>query len=213
VSESKRCYRQFCGLARALDYLGERWTLLIVRDLLLAPRRYSDLLSILPGMTSNMLASRLKQMEQDGIIERQRLARPSTALVYRLTPLGLDLEKLVDCATQWGERFLTTPGEDEHVDFGWVMPRLKSRYRGGYQFPIELRVDERRFILDLQPDALRIRERDCPDAELIITGELANIYELFFGPAQASEVVARGDLVVEGKFGRWPKMLAAFGLR
>ena len=213
MAESKRCYRQFCGLARALDYLGERWTLLIVRDLLLAPRRYSDLLSILPGMTSNMLASRLKQMEQDGIIERERLARPSSALVYRLTPMGMDLEKTIDAVSQWGERFLTTPAEDEHVDFGWVMPRLKNRYRGGYQMPIELRVDGRRYTLDLQPETLRIRERDCIDAELIITGEFANIFELFFGPAHASEVVARGDLVVEGKFGRWPKMLAAFGLR
>jgi DNA-binding HxlR family transcriptional regulator len=213
MSESKRSYRQFCGLARALDYLGERWTLLIVRDLLLAPRRYSDLLSILPGMTSNMLASRLKQMEHDGIIEKEKLARPSTALVYRLTALGLDLENLVEAAGHWGDHFLTQPAEDEHVDFGWVMPRLRRKYSGGYRLLIGLRVDERRYTLDLQLDSLRLREGDCTDAELLITGEFHDMFELFFGPASASEVVARGSLAVEGKFGRWPKMLSAFGLR
>lgn len=213
MEETRRAYMQFCGVARALDYLGERWTLLIVRDLLLSPRRFTDLLGGLPGMTTNLLTRRLKQMEQDGLIVKERLLPPTPAVLYKLTQSGTELAPLVQAASDWGSRFLLKPSSEERCDIGWVLPRLRTRYRGDYQLLTEIRVDGRCFRLELMPDELLVHERECPDAELAINGDFANVYELFFGPATASEIVARGGVVVEGKFGRWPKLLAALGLR
>lgn len=82
----RRSYDQYCAVARALDAVGDRWTLLIVRELLGGSRRYTDLHADLPGVSTDMLASRLKDMERDGLVTRRRLAPPSAASVYELTP-------------------------------------------------------------------------------------------------------------------------------
>ena len=84
-------YQQFCGLARALDVAGDRWTLLIVRELVLGPRRFTDLIEGLPGVSRNLLAERLRALESDGIIARQELAPPAARQVYELTDDGHDL--------------------------------------------------------------------------------------------------------------------------
>ena len=213
MEETRRSYMQYCGVARTLDFVGERWTLLILRDLLLSPRRFTDLIGGLPGLTTNLLSRRLKQMELDGLITKDRLPPPTPAVLYRLAPAGEELAPLIQAACDWGSRFLVGPSADEHRDIGWVLPRLKSRYRGDYQLLVELRVEGRAFRFELTPNELLVHERESPDAELIISGDFSDIHELFFGPATASEIVARGGLVVEGKFGRWPKLLAALGLR
>lgn len=212
MPESRRSYQQYCGLAAALDKVGERWTLLVVRELLLGPKRYTDLHERLPGLTTNLLARRLKQMEKDGLVAKEQIPPPTPAAVYRLTPAGQDLEPLVLEASRWGLRYLSPPGGDERVDIGWSLLNLKRRYRGDYQLVVEIRCRSRRYELRLLPDRLLIRETESPDAELVLTGSFRDLHELFFGPTSASEVVARGGLVVEGKFGRWPRLLAAFGL-
>lgn len=209
----KRHYHQYCGVARALDFVGERWTLLIVRDLLLGPQRYSDLLSGLPGLTTNLLAKRLKGMEDDGLVERLRLPPPAPAALYKLTPLGEDLEPLVQAACDWGTRFLAQPAEEERVSLGWSLLRLKRAYRGGYQLVFEIHCDGRVFHVVLRPEEIRVRLGVNPTSELRITGQARAVQQMFFGPALASDLVSSGHLVVEGKFGRWPRILAAFGLR
>lgn len=87
-----RSYDQYCLLARALDVVGERWTLLVVRELLIGPKRYTDLLDGLPGIATNLLSARLKQMEARGLIQRRRLPAPAASTVYELTELGRGLE-------------------------------------------------------------------------------------------------------------------------
>jgi DNA-binding HxlR family transcriptional regulator len=208
----KRNYHQFCGVARALDFIGERWTLLIVRDLLLGPRRYSDLLTGLPGLTTNLLARRLKDMEEDGLIDKVKLPPPAPARVYRLTALGRELEPLVLAACEWGNRFLTLPTEDELVDLGWSLLRLKKRYRGGQQLIFELHCPDKIYHITLKYDQIIIREGPNPESELKVTGESGAIHQMFFGPAAASDLTARGDIIVQGMFGRWPRLLAAFDL-
>src|SRR5690349_12744259 len=91
----RRSYQQFCGVARALDVVGERWTLLIVRNLLLGPRRYGDLLAELPGLTTNLLAKRLREMELVGLVEKRELPPPAASTVYALTADGAALEGVV----------------------------------------------------------------------------------------------------------------------
>src|SRR5215471_6124587 len=103
----RRSYRQFCGVARALDLVGERWTLPIVRNLLLGPRRYSDLLAELPGLTTNLLAKRLRELEQGGLIER--VQRAGDVARYQLTTTGAALEPVVMELARWGGRYMDRP--------------------------------------------------------------------------------------------------------
>src|SRR6476620_8574344 len=97
----RRSYDQYCGLARALDVVGERWTLLVIRNLLLGPQRYSDLLRGLPGITTNLLAKRLKEMEVLGLIERTQSPGGEASYGYRLTARGAGLEPVIHALSRW----------------------------------------------------------------------------------------------------------------
>jgi len=96
-----RSYRQFCAIASALDTIGERWTLLIIRELLTGPKRYSDLLDGLPGIPTDMLAARLRRLEDEGLVEREVLPPPAASKVYVLTGSGLSLEPVIAALARW----------------------------------------------------------------------------------------------------------------
>src|SRR3954447_24985256 len=106
---AKRSYDQYCPAARALDVLGERWTLLVVRDLLVGPRRYTDLLEGLPGIGPNVLADRLRHLQDVGIVRRTTLPRPAASTVYELTELGQALRPVVQELTRWGLNMMGIP--------------------------------------------------------------------------------------------------------
>jgi len=158
---TKRCYRQFCGLARALDVVGERWTLLIVRNLLLGPRRYGDLLDQLPGITTNLLAKRLREMSDAGLIRKTQLPAPAGAIVYELTEEGAALEPVTSELARWGGRFMDRPKRGDTVNLAWGMLSLKRRYKGGEAFVAEIRAGERAFELTFTPSQLRVLEREA----------------------------------------------------
>src|SRR3954451_22104697 len=99
-----KTYGQYCGVARALELVGERWALLIVRDLLVGPKRYTDLRAGLPKIPTNVLATRLKELESAGLVERRVQPRRSGAIVYELTPYGLELDMVVLALGRWGAR-------------------------------------------------------------------------------------------------------------
>jgi DNA-binding HxlR family transcriptional regulator len=111
----RRVFGQYCGLARALELVGERWALLIVRDLAVRPRRYTDLLDGLPGIPTNVLATRLKELEQAGIVERRIAPAPQRGVVYALTAVGRDLEPAVLALGRWGAAQLGEPRPGEIV--------------------------------------------------------------------------------------------------
>src|SRR5260370_31204980 len=106
---SRRSYDQYCAIARGLDVIGERWTLLLIRDLLLGPRRYSDLLTGMPGIGTNLLADRLRELEAAGLLERAVLPPPAGSTVYQLTEAGKNLEPVVISLGRWGSQFLGSP--------------------------------------------------------------------------------------------------------
>lgn len=126
---SKRQYGQFCGLVRAVELVGERWALLIVRDLLVAPKRYTDLKRGLPRIPTNVLSTRLKELEQAGLVERRVLPRPDGSVVYALTEYGADLEDVVLALGRWGARSLGDPGPDEIVTPDSMVMALRSTFR------------------------------------------------------------------------------------
>ena len=110
---SKRRYNQYCAVARALDIVGERWTLLIVRELLSGPKRFKDLLVGLPGIGTNLLTARLKDLEGYGVVRRTILPPPAGSKVYELTELGRSLEPVIAALGQWGLEFLDNPPNQE----------------------------------------------------------------------------------------------------
>ena len=179
--DKRRNYKQFCGLARALDHIGERWTLLIVRNLLLGPKRYSDLAEELPGITTNLLALRLREMERQGLIVKRRAPPPVRATVYELAPLGRALEPALMELARWGGRFLDRPKKEDTLNIGWALLSLKRRYRGGLTHSVELCVGERSFELTMTPSYLDVRERAATRPDVTVRGELAAVRELADG--------------------------------
>lgn len=195
-----RSYGHFCGVAKALDALGDRWTLLIVRDLLLGPRRYTDLHVGLPGITTNLLAKRLREMQDRGLLEKRVEPPPSASTVYALTELGRELEPVVLALGRWGARYLEDP-RDDVTRPRWAMVSLMRRYRGlgpasrghvlSYRVgddPYELRLGERLEVKDGTPD----------DADVRLESDAPTFFRLVSRRASAAELIDAGDLRLEG---------------
>lgn len=125
-----RSYGQFCALARALDVVGDRWTLLIVRELFARDSRYSDLRDALPGIATNLLADRLRQLEAAGVIESYEAPRPVRADVYRLTPRGLELRQAVRELVSWGAPLLETGQGDDEFRTQWLALPVRIIFTG-----------------------------------------------------------------------------------
>ncbi len=142
AQNTKRNYRQYCGVAKALDLVGERWTLLLVRNLLVGPRRYGDLLAENPGITTNLLAARLQAMAKAGVVVKvddddgsgvgAGVQGRATVSRYALTPLGRAIDPVVQELGRFGQHLLTAPARaGERRDLLWAFSSLRRRYRGG----------------------------------------------------------------------------------
>lgn len=121
-----RPYGQYCGLALALDRIGDRWTLLVVRELLTGPKRFSDLLAGLPGVATNLLAGRLKALESAGVVEQKRLPPPAASTTYALTELGRALEPAVHALVQWGGHFMRQRARGQAFRPHWLAVALQA---------------------------------------------------------------------------------------
>ncbi|MEU3985809.1 helix-turn-helix domain-containing protein [Streptomyces sp. NPDC026672] len=127
----RRNFGQYCGLARALELVGERWALLIIRDLTVRPQRYSDLLDGLPGIPTNVLSTRLKELEEAGIAERRIAPAPQRGVVYALTDAGRELEPAVHALGRWGTARLGEPRPGEVVTPSVLVVALRAVFDAG----------------------------------------------------------------------------------
>lgn len=145
----RRSYDQYCSAARALDAVGDRWTLLIVRELLAGPRRYTDLHADLPGVSTDVLASRLKDMERDGLATRRRLPPPGAAYVYEPTSRGRALLPVLEALGAWGAGELGERRPTDAVRAHWfALPLLRAlREAGAAEGIVEVHLDEGDFHL------------------------------------------------------------------
>ena len=116
-------YHQYCPIAHSLGLIGERWTLLVVRELLYGPKRYTDLVDGLPGIGTNILAGRLKELETGGIVEKKKLPPPFASTVYELTPAGRELRPVLHELARFGARLIGPPPPDALED-GWLLGAL-----------------------------------------------------------------------------------------
>jgi DNA-binding HxlR family transcriptional regulator len=173
---SKR-YDQYCPIAHALDLVGERWALLIVRELLQGPQRYTDLAAKLPGCGTNILAGRLKDLENGGILAKRRLPPPAASQVYELTPYGLALKPVIRELAVWGIRSLGPPDLEREPEAGWLEHALGTVFApvappGSFEFRIG---DEVASIRDGVASAGSIN-----DADVVVQGpDPASFYFLF----------------------------------
>lgn len=200
---AKRTYGQFCGLARALELVGERWTLLIVRDLSLGPQRYGDLAAHLPGMASGLLATRLKHLEAIGVVRRAVLPPPANVPVYELTDEGRALAEAMAPLTRWGATYLEPERGDLLFRADWLLSTFRAAFDPAaaagvsetYEFHVDgevvhVRVDDGH--LDVVRGASPVRPslviRTTPD-DLVAVG---------LGRMTPAEAVSGGDTEVEG---------------
>ncbi|MFJ4849626.1 MULTISPECIES: winged helix-turn-helix transcriptional regulator [unclassified Streptomyces] len=173
----RRAFGQYCGLARALELVGERWALLIIRDLTVRPQRYTDLVDGLPGIPSNVLSTRLKEMEEAGIVERRIAPAPQRGVIYALTSAGHDLEPAVSALGRWGTVQLGEPKPGEIVTPSSVVMALRAAFRpdaaAGLTASWELHADDMVIYTAVTDGHLTAGIGAAPDkADLVVTFEL-----------------------------------------
>lgn len=123
-----KSYNQYCSLALALDRIGGRWTLLIVRELLTGPKRFTDLMEGLPGIATNLLTGRLRGMEEDGLVKRDLLPPPANIEVYSLTEIGMELEEPVFALLRWAGRWMQKRYRTQEFRAHWLVPALRALF-------------------------------------------------------------------------------------
>jgi DNA-binding HxlR family transcriptional regulator len=198
---TRRGYGQFCGLARAVELVGERWTLLIVRDLLVGPRRYTDLRHGLPKIPTNILSARLKELEQAGVVARRVLPRPKGSVVYELTDYGAGLEDTVLTLGRWGARSLGEPQPDEIVTADSLIIALRTTFQprvaAGLHVGYEIRAGDVLLHARVDDGTVRVAEGPLEDADLVIEAGPV-LRALMDGEIEADEAIANGSVRIIG---------------
>jgi DNA-binding HxlR family transcriptional regulator len=182
-------YGQRCPAARALDVVGERWTPLIVRELLLGPKRYTDLVDGLPGIGTNLLAGRLSDLQEHGVVEKRTLPRPTPVAVYELTEAGRALAPVLRELRSWGERFGPAPEAGDAVRPAWILQSAAGR---GPALPAgrvcELRIGGDAFALTGAHDSVEVSTGVVPAPDAVLTIEPDLFLRLASGRVAAADV-------------------------
>jgi DNA-binding HxlR family transcriptional regulator len=199
---ARRSYEQFCSLATALDVVGERWTLLIVRELMLGPRRFTDMLDGLPGVGRNLLASRLRHLEAEGLVRRATLPPPAASQVYELTEDGLRLGPALAELGRWGVERLgeRTPRQTFRPAWGmfplsYMADREAAR---GVRETWEFRIDDAIFTLRVDDGRVIPRTGPAEAPDLVIRMDTDTLAGLFSGSLAPVEALTSGRITAEG---------------
>lgn len=197
-----RTYGQYCGIARALELVGERWALLIVRDLLLGPKRYGELRKGLPKVPSNILARRLKELEHAGVISRRLLPQGGAAVAYELTVYGRELEPVLVALGGWGARSLGVPRADDVMNADSLSLALRDSFRASAvrELVASFEVHLGDFVVHARVDRgkLELAREPAPKADLIIEADLT-IGRLIAGELTATAALLGGNVRLTGK--------------
>jgi DNA-binding HxlR family transcriptional regulator len=212
---TSRTYGQYCALAKALDAVGERWTLLIVRELLQGPRRYTDLLDGIPGIATDMLAARLRDLEGRDLVQRRKLRAPAASSVYELTELGLGLGPAVVSLATWGMQLLgARRGEEFRAH--WMSLPMRTMFRPdrarGVRLSVEFRLGRGRFHVVVDDGRLETGEGPAEFPDVVIRTTVPALAAIARGDLDANQAAASGKADVEGSPEAVANLLAAFGL-
>jgi DNA-binding HxlR family transcriptional regulator len=199
---TKRTYGDGCSIARGLDFVGERWALLIVRELLLGPKRFTDLRKGLRKASPNVLSQRLDELEQAGVIQRRTLPPPAAARVYELTDWGLELEDVVMALGGWAARSPGPPSDAPIVSPDSVVLALRARFdpaaAPASDARYELRFGEDRFGIEVVDGELRVARGNLEDADVTIATDTDTLNAVLWGDQTLAQAQRSGALTVEG---------------
>ena len=192
-----RSYGQYCGVAKALDVIGDRWTILIIRELLIRGAcRYTDLKNGLPGIATNLLSDRIRELEAAGLIRREDAPPPVAATVFQLTEAGEQLHPVVDAIGRWGVRYMTERAEGDEFRGHWftfpVSYFLRDRDPGGPMASIELRTASSPAVIEISGGSVRTRLGAAAAPDLVLQGEPQLVLALLSGALTVAEVADLG---------------------
>ncbi|RSN26688.1 transcriptional regulator [Streptomyces sp. WAC 05977] len=198
-----RTYGQFCGLARALEIIGERWSLLVIRDLVLGPKRFDELQQGLPKIPMSILSTRLNELERHGVVQRRVLSQLDAGVVYELTEYGNDLDQIVLQLGLWGARSLGDPTADDLFTLDSAVLSLYTTFQPdaarGVHCAFEMHYGGEMVIHAVVEDgALTAGEGPHPDPDLVIEPRGPVMLKLLNGEMDAASALTSGAVAVKG---------------
>jgi DNA-binding HxlR family transcriptional regulator len=200
---ASRSYAQLCGIATGLDLIGDRWALLIVRDLLLGPLRFGDLADGLPGIGTNTLTARLKQLEAADVIARRILDRPDRGVAYELTDYGRELEPILMALGRWGTRSMNRLPENVTARSRWLVAAMLA-FHDSNQVPTypttwELRLRDGAYTALTRDAIFTVRAGSSDDPDGVATLDDHDLHQLLTGQLTVAQAVTAGRLTVDGE--------------
>jgi DNA-binding HxlR family transcriptional regulator len=211
----KRTYGDPCGIARALDAVGERWALLVVRELLLGPKRFTDLRAGLPNLGPDVLSQRLRELEASGVITRRTLAPPAGSRVYELTERGRELEDVVLALGHWGSTAPLQPGGNE-IGVDSTILGLKTLFdperSDGIDATVELRLGDQSFHARVSDGAFAVARGPAERPDAMIASRPGTLAELLWQDARLRDAERAKDIQVEGDRKLLERFLGLFPL-
>jgi DNA-binding HxlR family transcriptional regulator len=195
-----RTYDHYCPVARALELVGERWTLLVARELLLGPRRFTDLMAGLPGVSANVLASRLKDLEQEGMVARRTLPPPAASAVYELTDHAAGLVSVLAAMADWGMTMLGEPRPDDEVRGEWIVLGLAVTssapdVRDGTTY--ELHIDGEVLRVEVRDRNLQPHRGPADDPDAVLRLDATTVADLALGRLEVDDALSTGRVTME----------------
>jgi DNA-binding HxlR family transcriptional regulator/putative sterol carrier protein len=212
-----RRFDQYCPVAHALCLVGERWSLLVVRELLHGPKRYTDLVEGLPGIGTNILATRLRDLEEAGVVRKRKLPPPAASSVYELTEYGAGLEEAVHALARWGARSLGPPGPDDELYPEWGVNALPALFdpeaARGLSETYVLRIGEDVFSARLENGHLRAEQGATENADLDAALDMETFFALASGELDPRTALAEGRVeLAAGKAARLERCFKVFSI-
>jgi DNA-binding HxlR family transcriptional regulator/putative sterol carrier protein len=198
---AKRSYGDVCGVARALDLVGERWALLVVRELLLGPKRFTDLRADLPHLSPDVLAQRLRDLAEAGVLRRRKLPPPAASHVYELTELGAQLEDVVLALGRWGA-MLAVPEGELAMSFDAHILSLRTLFdpdrAEGLRARVELRLGEERFHAEVADGRFAIARGEARAPDAVLETDAGTLIAVAHGRRELEDALRSGDLAIGG---------------
>jgi DNA-binding HxlR family transcriptional regulator len=197
---AKRTYHEACGIPRALDRVGERWSLLIIRELMLGPKRFTDLRTGLPHVGPDVLSQRLRDLEEAGVLVKRKLPPPAASQVYELTEWGRELDSVLIALGRWGARAPAAPegcGMSFDAHLLSLLTLFEPDLAEGFETAIRLQLGDERFRAVVAGD-LTLERGDVDQPDAVVTTSHETLLALAHRRCELDEAEAAGDIEVEG---------------
>lgn len=214
-ASGRRSYKDGCAAAHALDLIGERWALLVVRELLLGPKRFTDIRAGVPNASPNVLAQRLRDLEASGVVRRRKLPPPAASRVYELTDWGRDLEPVIISLGRWGVRSPSKPRDAELGTDSLILslrtmfaPEATDALNASY----ELRLGEDCFRAEVADGRFEIERGVADEPDAVVETDAGTLAALIYEGRQLAEALRSGYIRIEGDRQAVERLLTLFPL-